>query len=174
MVWGCMDWEGVGQLAEVEGRMNADQYVEILENHLLPSMEESGIPLEDLIFQQGNDPKHTSRTAKAWIEDHKITVLDWPPNSPDVNPIEHLWGHIKKELVKYPIPPKGVWELWERITEVWNNIEPGICQNLIESTPRRVEAVIKPREGIPSTEIITFCISDIILKYLSQWIPELK
>jgi transposase len=147
MVWGCMGWEGVGQLAEVEGRMNADQYVEILENHLLPSMEESGIPLEDLIFQQDNDPKHTSRTANKWMEDHEITVLDWPPNSPDVNPIEHLWGHIKKKLVKYPAPSKGVWELWERIAEVWNKVEPEVCQNLIESMPRRVEAVIKAKGG---------------------------
>jgi len=43
MVWGCMGWNGVGQLAEIEGRMNADQYVSILEDHILPSLEESGI-----------------------------------------------------------------------------------------------------------------------------------
>ena len=50
MVWGCMGWNGVGQLVEVEGRMDANQYVDILENHLLPSIEESGISSEDLIF----------------------------------------------------------------------------------------------------------------------------
>ena len=50
MVWGCMGWEGVGKLAEVEGRMDAIQYVDILENNLLPSLKESGIPLEDAIF----------------------------------------------------------------------------------------------------------------------------
>src|SRR5262249_61136747 len=51
MVWGCMGWNGVGQLAEVEGRMNADQYVAILEEHMLPSLEESGISEEEVIFQ---------------------------------------------------------------------------------------------------------------------------
>ena len=51
MVWGCLSWEGVGRLAEVEGKMNAEQYVDILENNLLPSMEESGISLEDVISQ---------------------------------------------------------------------------------------------------------------------------
>ena len=51
MVWGCMGWDGVGQLAEVEGRVNADQYVDILENHLLRSVEECGIPAKDLILQ---------------------------------------------------------------------------------------------------------------------------
>ena len=61
---GCMGWEGVGKLAEVEGRMNANQYVDILKDNLLSSLEESGVPLEDVIFQQDNDPKHTSKKAK--------------------------------------------------------------------------------------------------------------
>ena len=60
MVWGCMGWNGVGHLAEVEGRMDADQYVSILEDHMLPSLEKSGIS-EEVIFQQDNDPKHTSK-----------------------------------------------------------------------------------------------------------------
>ena len=51
MVWGCMGWNGVGILAEVEGRMDAEQYVSILEDNLLPSMENSGIPEESIIFQ---------------------------------------------------------------------------------------------------------------------------
>ena len=64
MVWSCLGWEGVGRLAEVEGKMNAEQCVDILENNLLPSMEESGISLKDVIFQQDNDPRHTSKRAK--------------------------------------------------------------------------------------------------------------
>ena len=51
MVWGCMGWDSVGQLTEVKAGMNANQYVDILENHLLSSMEECGIPEKDLIFQ---------------------------------------------------------------------------------------------------------------------------
>ncbi|KIN92742.1 hypothetical protein M404DRAFT_69767, partial [Pisolithus tinctorius Marx 270] len=56
MVWGCMGWEG--------GRMDANQYVDILESQLLPSLGDSGIPLKDVIIQQDNDPKHTSKKAK--------------------------------------------------------------------------------------------------------------
>ena len=73
-----MSWNGVGELAEVEGRMDAEQYVDILDNHLLPSIEESGIADGDCIFQQDNDPKHTSRKAKTWMEENNITLLDWP------------------------------------------------------------------------------------------------
>jgi transposase len=147
MVWGCMGWNGVGQLAEVEGRMDTDQFVAILEDHLLPSIEDSGIPEEEVIFQQDNDPKHTSKKAQKWMEDHDITILDWPAQSPDINPIEHLWFHVKKQLNKYPTQAKGVWELWERVSEVWNAIEPEVCQNLIESMPRRIGAVIKAKGG---------------------------
>jgi len=50
MVWGCMGWEGVGHLAEIEGRTDANKYVDILKNNLLPSLEESGNSLKDVIF----------------------------------------------------------------------------------------------------------------------------
>jgi len=87
-----MGWNGVGHLAEVERRMDADQYVAILEEHMLSSLEESGIPEEEVpIFQQDNDPKHTSKKAKKWMKDNNITLLDWPAQSPDLSPIEHQW-----------------------------------------------------------------------------------
>src|SRR5229473_485998 len=139
MVWGCMGWEGVGKCAEVEGRMDGDQYVAILEDHLVPSIEESGIFEEEAIFQQDNEPKHTSKKAKKWMGDHNISLLDWPPQSPDLNAIEHLWKHMKSELTKYLTQPKGDWEIWESVAEV--------CQNLIESMPRRIQAVIKAKGG---------------------------
>ena len=64
MIWGCMEWNGVGHLAEVEGRMDADQYVSILEDYMLSSLEESMIFEEEVIFQQNNNPKPTSKKAK--------------------------------------------------------------------------------------------------------------
>jgi hypothetical protein len=64
MVWGCIEWNGVGVLSEVEGQMDAEQYVAILEQGLLQIMEDSRIPEGDIIFQPDNDPKHTSRRAQ--------------------------------------------------------------------------------------------------------------
>jgi transposase len=147
MVWGCMGWNGVGKLVEIEGIMDADQYVDILDNNLVVSMEDLAISMEEGIFQQDNDPKHTSKKAKQWMKNNEITLLDWPPQSPDLNPIEHLWVDIKDKLDEYPTYAKGVWEVWERVEEVWNNVPPETCQNLIESMPRRLEAVIKAKGG---------------------------
>ena len=76
-----------------------------------------------------------------------VQVLDWPAQSPDLNTIEHLWEHLKHQLQQYDTPPKGVHKLWDRVVEEWNEIPPEVCQRLIESMPRRIEAVIRVNGG---------------------------
>jgi hypothetical protein len=82
-----------------------------------------------------------------WFKDHDIRVLDWPAHSPDLNPIEHLWAHVKRELGKEKMPPGGMLELWDRVEKIWDGIEPKVCQDLISSMPRRIEAVLKAKGG---------------------------
>ncbi len=147
MVWGCMGWNGVGVLTEVQGTMDTEQYCEILDRGVVESFEKLEMAEGERMFQQDNDPKYTSRKATKWFEDNNIEVMAWPAQSPDINPIEHLWVDLKKALKKYPTPAKGVHELWERVVEEWNGIELKMCQNLIESMPRRIQAVIKAKGG---------------------------
>ena len=78
---------------------------------------------------------------------HGFKVLTWPAQSPDLNPIEHLWSHLKRRLGEYERAPGGVLELWERVEQEWNKIPASVCQGLIESMPRRVEAVLKAKGG---------------------------
>ena len=147
LVCGCIGWNGVGVLSEVQGIMDADQYCDILDGGVQESFETLEMPEGERIFQQDNDPKHTSKKATKWFEDNNVKVMVWPAQSPDLNPIEHLWEHLKRVLRRNPVPAKGAHELWERVVEEWNNIPPETCQNLIESMPRRVEAVIKAKGG---------------------------
>ena len=136
MVWGCMGWNGVGIICKVEGKMDAKQYVTILEEFMVESIKELEIPEEKVIFQQDNDPKHTSKLASSWFENHGIQVLDWPAQSPDLNPIEHLWNLLKRRILAYERPASGVWELWSRAQDEWRKIGKEECQGLIESMPR--------------------------------------
>jgi hypothetical protein len=73
--------------------------------------------------------------------------MDWPAQSSDINPIEHLWHHLKRKVAGYEIPPERTLKFWDRAEEEWNKIPPEVCQNLIESIPRCMEAVIKAKGG---------------------------
>ena len=147
MMWGCMGWEGVGYATRIEGKMDAELYTNILGDELLKSLEWFGLDVEDVYFQQDNDPKHTSKMAKKWFEDHGFKVLIWPAQSPDLNPIEHLWNHLKRKLNEYENPPKSLHELWERVEKEWEAIPKGVVQDLIASMPRRCAAVVKAKGG---------------------------
>ena len=74
--------------------MDADLYVSIMEDELQKTLELWGKTTDDVIFQQDNDPKHTSKKAKKWFEYNDITVLQQPEESSDLNPIEHMWYHL--------------------------------------------------------------------------------
>ncbi len=105
------------------------------------------LDVHEIIFQQDNDPKHTSKKATAALEDLGLEVLDWPPQSPDLNPIEELWRVLKLRLGNYKTMPAGVEELWERIQKEWQEIPTSLVVTLIESMPARIRAVIRAKGG---------------------------
>jgi hypothetical protein len=143
MMWGCMTHRGVGYSCRIDGNMNAQVYTSILDGELLRTLDHFGMDKGQVVFQQDNAPTHTSRLAKNWFQRNDLEVLDWPPQSPDLNPIEHLWGHLKRRLCRHETIPKGVHELWVRIQDEWNAIPPEVCEELIRSMPSRVAAVHK-------------------------------
>jgi len=147
MVWGCMMWEGVGNLVKIDGKMDTDLYEQIMEEDLLGSLDWYDKSPREIIFQQDNDPKHKCLVRREWYKDNGIKLLPWPAQSADLAPIEHLWSHLKNRLKEYDYPPSGILELWERVEKEWNKIQPEVVQNLIESMPRRVAAVVRAKGG---------------------------
>src|SRR5215212_3334475 len=147
MFWGCMTSKGIGYGCRIDGNMDAQLYVDILDDHLLQTIRYYKLDRDKVIFQQDNDSKHTSHLAHKWFEENGIEVLDWPPQSPDLSPIEHIFEHLKRKLAEYEFAPSGILELWERVEVEWDKITADVCINLIESIPRRIAAVLKARGG---------------------------
>ncbi len=97
MIWAAMSSAGVGPLYFLKSTVNAAMYQEILEHFMLPSADKL-YGDADFIFQQDLAPAHIAKGTKSWFNDHGVTVLDRPANSPDLNPRENLWVIVKRKM----------------------------------------------------------------------------
>jgi len=141
MIWGCFTKNELGPLVRLEGRVTANIYIEMLENYLIPFIND----LEnknDYTFQEDNAPIHTAKIAKKWKSDNNIKSLPWPAQSPDLNPIENLWDELERQVRNHKPLPKNPNDLWEILQEEWLKLDVNKYKNLVDSMPRRIEAVI--------------------------------
>ncbi|GFX00081.1 transposable element Tcb2 transposase [Trichonephila clavipes] len=144
MIWSVIS----GRLYVVKGMMRQEQYKDVLQNRLIPRLEEWFPNGEPYIFMQDGAPCHTAWSIKAFLTKQNIPLLDWPSNSPDMNPIENVWELMEREVAKDVIKNKT--QLLERIIHVWNHHSQmqETVQSCIDSMPRRIEALIVAKGGL--------------------------
>ena len=98
MVWGCFSWKGVGAFHEIKRDINK------ISSNINPSNEAffptTSRRYSNYIFQHDNDPKHTAHIVKNYLRNQQIEMLEWPPQSPDLNPVEYLWAELNRKLNK--------------------------------------------------------------------------
>jgi len=141
MVWGCFTWESLGPLVRAEGTINSQKYIDILNTHLVPFMEGLEEEMVDYEFQQDNASVHTSKLTTTFFDDSDINLMKWPGQSPDLNPIEHLWDELERQIRKRDPPPVSERELAVILQEEWEKISNTVFQKLILSMNNRVKAV---------------------------------
>jgi transposase len=147
MIWGSICYNGVGEISFIEGTMNSAKYISILESSYPETLKKNNMSPKESIFQQDNDPKHTSRMTKRWLSCNKINILEWPSCSPDMNLIENVWEYVDRRIRNSPTKPKNLGELKERIREIWYAIPSDYIKNLFESMPSRINCLFRAKGG---------------------------
>ena len=132
-----MSTAGSVELYFIERNMNSNMYCEILQQSMIPSLQKLG---RRAVFQHNNYPKHTSKTTIALQKRLRVKVMDWPSISPDLNPIEHLWGILKRKVEVCKI--SNICLLRDVVMEELKSIPVATCEALVNSMLRRVKAVL--------------------------------
>lgn len=139
MYWSAVSTWAKFELVEIDGTMTAAKYVDLLRDKFVPWIRRQ--KKGRWVFQQDNAPSHTARHTRAFLGDANIEVLSWPPYSPDLNPIENLWGLLKRRVDARK--PKSVIELRIIAKEEWAGISMDAIRNSIRSMPTRLKDVIE-------------------------------
>ena len=148
MFWGSMSKHGVGSLVSLEGTMNAKKYVEILKDELLPEIKHCQRTIPGTWrMMQDNAPCHTAKTVKSFLASHTIEMIDWPPFSPDLNPIENIWQWMKRILeTEFPVCTSAE-QIEASIFQIWNTMTPEMCFKFCGNYGKRLLAIIEANGG---------------------------
>jgi transposase len=141
---GCFAASRPGQLAIIDGKINSQVYQDILQENVRLSVCQLKLN-KSWVMQQDNDPKHGSKSTTEWLKQKKIHLLEWPSQSPDLNPIEMLWHDLKRAI--HTRNPKNIAELKQFCKVEWSKIPPDRCAGLIRNYRKRLFEVIAAKGG---------------------------
>ena len=141
MLWAMFCWETSGPAIHVDVTLTCTTWLSIVADHVHPFME-AVFPDGCGLFQQDNEPQNNN--GSGWFEElnNEFEMLTWPPNSPDLNQIKHLWDVLDKPVRSMAAPPHNLQDLKDLLLTSWCQIPQHTLRDLVESMFRRVSAVL--------------------------------
>jgi transposase len=144
MYWGYMTDQGCGPLIRCTNKMNAAEYVNIMEQACVQAICDF-----QKVYMDDNAPVHRAISVRSWKEQWNVQTIDWPAYSPDLNPIENVWSYIKAHLNRLHERPGTLDELDAAVRNLWNLIPVSMLDNLYGSMRGRLRSCIRKR-GFPT------------------------
>ena len=145
MIWAAFSYHGKSELRFISTTQKSGDYIYTLSEYMLPFAHlHYGL---DFQFQQDNAPIHTSRETKSWLEEQGVTMLEWPSMSPDLNPIENLWGILARRVYANGRQYHSLEDLKKAIIKCWSEIDQNTLKSLVRSMPERCREVLEKKGG---------------------------
>lgn len=146
MVWGGISLEGRTDLYRLDnGTLTAIRYRDEILGPIVRTY--AGAVGPGFLLVHDNARPHVARVCRQFLEDEGIDTIDWPPRSPDLNPIEHLWDIMFRSIRRRQVAPQTVQELSDALVQIWEEIPQDTIRRLIRSMPRRCQACVQARGG---------------------------
>ena len=143
-VWAAISYEGISELHVINGALTSRRYIDEILEASQRNFIRNTYGNHEVVFQQDHSPIHTAKIVKNWLIGHHLEVLDWPACSPDVNPIENIWGDMKRQLsLRNDI--HNVNDLRNALFMIWNEYSHErqyVVRNAFLSMPRRIQHLI--------------------------------
>lgn len=144
MFWGCISAYGIGPLVALEGSQNQESYLNLLREYPIPEIEAAkrmhGV---NFTFMHDNAPCHKATAVTNFLEQNQIPTLEWPAQSPDLNPIENVWSFIKRRRQKRFGMPTNRQDLIDQVFQIWDELTVADVENTIDSMENRLNEVVK-------------------------------
>lgn len=161
MIWGCFFGNTLGPMDYFpRGPINSETFIQLLQKSLMPFIDEIDGLIENLtgsrdyIFQQDNAPIHKSNKKQRFMKSNNLLTMDWPPNSPDLNLIEHIWPRMKRDIFTMwhakrhrSRAENHTDDLQTFVEDAWNASDAMFLESLLQSMPRRLQGVIEAKGG---------------------------
>ena len=139
MFWGVISKRAYGPLVEIKGINTAATYISTLNDYLLPEIEAA----EGLVtFQQDNARIHKTAAVISFLEKNHINTFEWPPQSPDLSPIENIWNAMKMKLKAMKPRPKTYAKMRDAMLEIWAGLTDKLREDLVLTFRDRLKKVL--------------------------------